>query len=155
MHLQSGSYNHETLRKVIPQVLMVKTQVLQQILELLERMERQFIRIELQQQQILSQRQPECPIPSQWLRSKDAAKRWNVSTSTLRKYRVKRWDDGSFQWIEGVHWKKRSGYNLAIIDHWFTYRYDHQTHQDYIHQWLKASNELPAHLQKRNKGRRR
>ncbi|MGD1853984.1 MAG: hypothetical protein ACFB2W_06995 [Leptolyngbyaceae cyanobacterium] len=118
---------------------MAETQILQEILELLKR-------IELQQHLILAQKQPEALIPTQWLRPKDAAKLWGLSASTLRKYRYKEWTDGSCNWIKGIHWKQRVGYNRAIIDHWFTYRHDHTTHQDFINRWMKSTNQLPAHM---------
>lgn len=127
--------------------LMVEKQILQEILESLKR-------IELQQQQILSQHQPEAPIPTQWLRPKDAVIEWNLSESTLRKYRYKEWTDGSYSWLKGIHWKSRVGYNRVIVEHWFTYRHDHKTHQDYINRWLKASNQLPAHMKSKDRRNR-
>lgn len=117
-----------------------------ELFERLERIELRLTRMELRQQQILAARQAEEPIITQWLRPKAAAAEWNLSESTLRYYRTRNWSDGSYKWIKGIHWKPRGGYNRAVCDHWFTYRLDHNTHQDFINRWLKAANRLPKNL---------
>ena len=127
----------------------------EELMQKLDRIELQLARIQLQQRELLANRRAEEPVPTLWLRPKAAALAWNLSDSTLRKYRTREWKDGSFNWLEGIHWKPRGGYNRAVIEHWFTYRYDHVTHRDYIDRWLKASNRLPASLQKRYKGKKR
>ena len=124
------------------------------LLKRMEALENKVTRVSLQLASIqgllehFNKQAAQAEIPTQWVRPKDAADIWGVSESALRKWRTREWKDGSFQWIEGVHWKKRGGYNRAIVDHWFTYRHDWQTHQDYIRRWLKASNQLPKNLQK-------
>ncbi|MBT9316256.1 hypothetical protein [Leptothoe spongobia] len=118
----------------------------EELIARLDRMELQLGRIQLQQQEILAARQAEAPIPTQWLKPQAASVEWSLSESTLRKYRYKQWTDGSYGWIKGIHWKARIGYNRAIVEHWFTYRHDHKTHQDYINRWLKATNQLPKNL---------
>ncbi|MDV3351737.1 hypothetical protein QGP82_23745 [Leptothoe sp. LEGE 181152] len=122
---------------------MIDKHLLQHILQVQQRMEKKLDAIHQLQTQLLAGHQSDGPMLIQWLKPKDAAIEWNLSESTLRKYRYKEWTDGSYCWLKGVHWKSRVGYNHAIVDHWFTYRHDHKTHQDYIHRWLKATNQLP------------
>ncbi|MEM1240363.1 MAG: hypothetical protein AAGI45_11030 [Cyanobacteria bacterium P01_H01_bin.26] len=104
----------------------------QTLMQRLEKIQMKLTRVQLQLSDVMAGRQFEKPIQTQWIRPKAASVLWSRSDSTLRKYRTKKWTDGSYNWIEGVHWKKRKGYNRAVVDHWFAHRWDHEAHQDFI-----------------------
>ena len=118
-----------------------------QLLDRLERVENRLGCLSLQLQQLLETRGQQHIPPATWVRPKHAVEIWQLSDSTLRKWRSKEeWSDGSIPWIEGIHWKKRQGYNRLVIEHWFTHRHDRGIHLDYIARWAKASDAIPGSL---------
>lgn len=121
----------------------------QTLLQRLDNLEVKMTRLRLQLSDVMAGRQAEEPIQTQWIRPKAASVLWGLSDSTLRKYRTKKWTDGSCTWVEGVHWRKRKGYNRAVVDHWFAHRFDREAHQLFVKRWLKTSNQqLPSNSKK-------
>lgn len=117
-----------------------------ELLSRMEALETSIARLSLQMasiQGLLEAESKSLPPAPAWLTTDEAVQRWGKAKSTLRKYRNRKiWSDGSIPWIEGVHWK-RGHYNKALVDHWFTYRHDHQTHRDFCQRWLDRADKLP------------
>ncbi|MEM6256507.1 MAG: hypothetical protein AAF821_26660 [Cyanobacteria bacterium P01_D01_bin.156] len=107
----------------------------------LDKIQVALTQMQLRLSSVMAGRRVEEPIQTQWIRPKAAVVLWGLSESTLRKYRTKKWTDGSFLWVEGVHWRKRKGYNRAVVDHWFAHRLNQEEHQSFINRWLKTSNQ--------------